>query len=554
VDASLTGQRLGRYLVGRRIGAGGFGAVYEGTQEDLRRPVAIKVLRADLAESPVLVERFRREALAAAGLGHAHIVQVTDFTAASGDDPPFLVMELLAGKSLHRSVEDTWPKKMPADRIARIGVQLLSALEAAHAAGIVHRDVKPDNVFLCDTSADADLVKVLDFGVAKLKEDKKAEDPEPLTKDGAVLGTPAYMASEQALGLDVDGRADVYGAGGCLFFAATGRHPVLIGGRRDFGAIALGKAPALASLRPDLDPAFCAIVDRALQNDREARFASAAEMRSALRRWLGIEPDIPSTELAAPPVAVAPTLSATSYTGQEEKPTKPAPAPDTLVARQAPTPPSTLSSTLVSPEERAEPPPRRSRAWIVAALAAAILAVAVGPRLLRPPVAPVAPISTQAASAAPSSAPSVQVADPPPAPPPAVVASVPSAAPVAPSVAVAPPARPSASASATRRAFPPFNEQSVGQALANIAPSASRDCSSLEGPRVQTFLVHFVRASGDVGYITTTSTDPPSPARACIEKHLRGLMILPWNGEPAEGVSAVTVRLQELPGTIKGFD
>ncbi|MEO6418406.1 MAG: serine/threonine-protein kinase, partial [Polyangiaceae bacterium] len=210
--SELVGSVLGgRYRIVRRMGAGGMGAVYEALQEDLNRRVAVKVLHPHLALDADLVQRFKREAQAAAALGHPNIVHVTDFQVNPGEQP-FLVMEYLTGKSFRELMKEE--TRLPAKRAAFIATQVLSALAAAHEANIVHRDIKPDNIFLSSTSAMKDLVKVLDFGIAKLL---KPSDEGPLTMAGTVLGTLSYMAPEQARGEVVDHRADLY-ALGCIMF------------------------------------------------------------------------------------------------------------------------------------------------------------------------------------------------------------------------------------------------------------------------------------------------------------------------------------------------
>ena len=189
----------GRYRVVRRIGSGGMGAVYEAVQEGLGRRVALKVVHPHLATQADLLERFRREAQAAAALGHPNIVQITDFSAEG--ETAFLVMEYLEGESLGEVLRRE--TTISEARIAFIARQVLAALGAAHRAGIVHRDVKPDNVFLTSIAGVGDVGKMLDFGVAKLVEPQAGG---PLTAVGEVLGTTSYMAPEQALGVPVDAR------------------------------------------------------------------------------------------------------------------------------------------------------------------------------------------------------------------------------------------------------------------------------------------------------------------------------------------------------------
>jgi len=252
------------------------GAVYEGVQEALGRTVAIKVLhaaRGQLREDQFT--RFQREARAAAALGHPNIIQITDFQWQPGE-PPFLVMERLVGQSLGDAIQRG---RLRPQRVAFIASQVLAALGAAHAAGIVHRDIKPDNVFLTVMSMVNDIVKVLDFGVAKLL------DEAPLTMAGAMVGSPAYMPPEQALGGAIDARADLYAVGATMYHALSGRLPIEATDASDFLARLDQPITPLEQLVPDLDPGLTQLVGRAMAKRPEARFASAEEMRAALRPW-----------------------------------------------------------------------------------------------------------------------------------------------------------------------------------------------------------------------------------------------------------------------------
>ncbi len=307
---SLSGSLLGgRYRVGALLGQGGMGAVYEGRQEGLERDVALKVLHSHLAGDKDLISRFKREALAVATLGHPNVVQISDFQANSSE-PPFLVMELLRGESLRDLLKRRGT--LPPERVAYIFQQVLAALEAAHAKDIVHRDIKPDNIFLCATSVQADLVKILDFGVAKIL---RQEDPTigKLTKNGFVVGTLSYMAPEQATGDAIDGRADLYSVGACMYLALTGRKP--------FDApttpgllkeILTEKHIPLAAARQDIDLGLASIVDRALAKKPGDRFPSAREMASALAAFAKPTPleatasEAPTLPLAEGPATVAP--------------------------------------------------------------------------------------------------------------------------------------------------------------------------------------------------------------------------------------------------------
>lgn len=280
VNASLpAGTVLGhRYRLVRLIGHGGMGSVYEALQTDLGRRVAVKVLDTRLSFEAAHVERFRREAHAAAMLGHPNIVQVTDFQSNPGE-PPFLVMDFLDGQSLAQRIERHGC--IDARHAALVGVQVLDALGAAHRAGIVHRDIKPDNLFLVQVPAVGEIVKVLDFGVAKLSDAPPSSAP--LTATGAMLGTPAYMAPEQARGAAIDARADLYALGASLYHALAGTMPFTANSAPALlFAIVEQMPPPLVQLRPDLPHALVAIIERAMAKDPAARFQSADEMRAAL--------------------------------------------------------------------------------------------------------------------------------------------------------------------------------------------------------------------------------------------------------------------------------
>ena len=278
--ADRSGEVLGnRYQLVRRIGTGGMGAVYEAIQSDLGRRVALKVLHSHLSLEPTLLERFRREALAAAALGHPNIVSVSDLQSVD-DGPPFLVMELLTGVSLRQAIQAAGVMELP--RVAFVGAQVLSALGAAHAERIIHRDVKPDNIILIDTTAMRDFVKVLDFGVAKLTRD----NVEGLTMAGAILGTLSYMAPEQARGDKVDGRADVYSVGACMYHALTGRKPFDKKSRAElYGSVLLEAPVPLREIRPEIDAGLAGIVERALQKKAADRFDTAEDMVKELVSW-----------------------------------------------------------------------------------------------------------------------------------------------------------------------------------------------------------------------------------------------------------------------------
>jgi len=207
----------GTYRIDEKIGEGGFGAVFRGMHLELRRPVAIKVLRPGAAEE---LGRFRNEAVTACRVTHKNAVEVFDF-GVSSDGIAYLVMELLSGRSLGSLLRSS--RTLPVSRCAEIGGPVCDVLAAAHAAGIVHRDIKPDNVFLHMADGD-EIVKVVDFGIAKLL-DVSAADIAEATRLGAVVGTPAYIAPERLLGRPYDERADIYSLGVLLYVMLTGELP-----------------------------------------------------------------------------------------------------------------------------------------------------------------------------------------------------------------------------------------------------------------------------------------------------------------------------------------
>src|SRR4051812_6301929 len=202
----------GRYEVQAVLGEGGMGSVYKATHRALGKGFALKVMRADLARQGDLAARFIQEARAAAAIGHVNIVQITDF----GELPsgaPFFVMELLEGEPLSKVIRRGGP--LPARRAVHILSQVASGLAAAHKAGVIHRDLKPDNIHV----GAKDAIKILDFGVAKMAGAGR------LTRAGMVFGTPHYMSPEQASGGEVDQRSDIYALGIIMYEMFTGRVP-----------------------------------------------------------------------------------------------------------------------------------------------------------------------------------------------------------------------------------------------------------------------------------------------------------------------------------------
>ena len=312
---SLVGRTLAnRYKVLSLLGKGGMGAVYEAEQIDLQRRVAVKVLAREADQNDLL--RFRQEALAAAGLAHPNIVQVFDFV--SGDEP-MIVMEMLRGKSLASLVKQEG--KLAPARAVSMMTQVLSALGAAHEARIVHRDVKPENIFVCASALPYELVKVLDFGLARPLDANKQL---VRTRAGMAMGTPAYMAPEQARGASADVRMDVFAAGVTLYYALAGRRP-FDGKTVSELLAAVKKQPPipLDALCPELDLDLVRVVERALSKDPDARFATAKAFLEALvPHWPKPGRDeirASGDELPAQPVSVRAPKSGKSTGGPRKK-------------------------------------------------------------------------------------------------------------------------------------------------------------------------------------------------------------------------------------------
>jgi serine/threonine-protein kinase len=269
-----------KYRVLRLVGEGGMGAVYEAEHAFLERRVAIKVLAPGMGENADVIRRFYQEAKAAAKIGHENICEVTDVGQTAGG-MPYIVMQLLHGRSLGAEIAALGP--LGVERAVDVATQALGALSAAHAAGIVHRDMKPDNIFLTRAAGRDDFVKVLDFGISKVRS-AGGSGGIGLTKTGTVLGTPAYMSPEQARGeTDVDARADVWAMGVVVYEMLVGKPPFEGANYNQviYSVIAEPIVPP-RSVRADVPADLDAVVMRALERDPSKRFASADAFSGAL--------------------------------------------------------------------------------------------------------------------------------------------------------------------------------------------------------------------------------------------------------------------------------
>jgi eukaryotic-like serine/threonine-protein kinase len=285
----------GKYRVTREIGRGGMAAVYEAANVDIGKRVAIKVLAQELTTSAVVVERFLREARAAAAIRSPFICDIYD-SGRLDDGRPFLVLELLEGESLYeRMTKIRW---LDIETTVAIISQVCRGLTKAHAANIVHRDLKPENIFLTKDEEGKLLAKIVDFGLAKFYTSMENDGPQArLTREGAVFGTPAYMSPEQVRGQGaVDARADLWALGCIVYECFTGRTvwSTEQGVAMTFAQIANAELPRPAVYRPDLPGAFTVWFDRALDRDITRRFQTAREFSDAFAAVFDKRPEVSS--------------------------------------------------------------------------------------------------------------------------------------------------------------------------------------------------------------------------------------------------------------------
>jgi eukaryotic-like serine/threonine-protein kinase len=339
--AAMVGARLGgKYDLVRLLGRGGMGAVYEATNVNTGRRVAIKTLHAHMLRDAQMRKRFLQEARAATQIEHPNVIDVLDLDIDASLGVPFIVQEFLSGATLAERLDATPSQRFAPDEALAVAVPVMGALIAAHALGIVHRDLKPENIFLVRERSGGEVPRVIDFGIAKFIEETDAALG---TRTGVMLGTPAYMSPEQATGLiaTLDAQTDVWAMGVVLYEMLSGRLPYEAeNAHLTVGMIQYREPVPLSERMPDLDADLVAVIHRALTKDRTARYPT-------MQAFLG---DLLETS--------AWTRTATSVS-----------APPSLA-------PSLPTLSNVSPRVSTAPTPRRDRRWW-ALIAASLVAISV---------------------------------------------------------------------------------------------------------------------------------------------------------------------------------
>lgn len=280
-DENIGKTFANKYLVEQMIGEGGMGKVYKANQIALDKPVVLKVLRPALLSDERTVARFQREAKAASRLNHPNSISVLDFGQAD-DGAMYIAMEYVQGKDLHHILSREWP--LPEARVIRIISQVLSALADAHSASVIHRDLKPENIMVEQRRGEADFVKVLDFGIAKIVDGSNDDGPS-LTRAGFVCGTPEYMSPEQARGAQLDHRSDLYAVGVILYQLTSGLLPFDSDSPIGFATKHLTEVPPPPTRRrPDakISPAMERLIMKALAKNPDDRPQTAEQFRAEL--------------------------------------------------------------------------------------------------------------------------------------------------------------------------------------------------------------------------------------------------------------------------------
>ncbi|HEU4726978.1 MAG TPA: serine/threonine-protein kinase [Kofleriaceae bacterium] len=504
VGPPIEGSILGSYRIRGEISSGGMGAVFRAEHVLLGRPAAVKVLRPDLTTDADLVHRFVNEARAVTACKHPGIVEVYDF-GYTAEGHAFYVMELLEGESLARRLARSRLREIEA---AAIALGIASALKAAHRVGVIHRDLKPDNVFLVpDPDGGPDRTKVLDFGIAKLGDTARA--PGRRTQTGILMGTPLYMAPEQARAAGmIDGRADLYSLGCMLYHMLVGRPPFVANGAGEIIALQMFGEVEPPSRTAPVSPELERLVLRLLEKDPADRFQSAAELVTELAVFDTVMTNRPTWPSGHPAVAGASDGAESTTRGGrggssiDASQVMPSPASGPLPGTgeskpervEMPQEPELRSAAGLAGDAGSERAPRRRTPLILAgALAVAALGGLLGFALLRgggpapasagsagAPASPV-PAAPPARADAPSSAPATL-----PAAAPAAVQATTAATTAAPTAAAidvpAPPPAPLGGSPSPRAPSPPPRPHSRQGAPGHAAkPGARGDASASTG-------------------------------------------------------------------------
>ena len=459
-----------KYVVERLIGEGGLGIVVAARHVHLDQVVAIKSLRPNALATKGVAERFLREARLAAKIRSEHVVRVYD-VGTLPDGAPYMVMEYLAGTDLGRQLSANGP--LSVERAVDYVLQACEALAEAHVAGIVHRDIKPDNLFIATSAGGKSILKILDFGISKMATRNTTSDNE-LTEAGDKFGTPVYMSPEQLLSArDVDARTDVWAMGVVLYELLTGKLP-FDGDLPELCSAILTKPPVpLAAARPYLPEALQGVIDRCLEKKLEDRFQNVAELAQELQ------------VLASPisRVRIDQVVQLILGTGESVRPSMPAPqvsggarvrgAREELTLAETPERAATTGSGMASWGGAGAGDRRGARGRIVALAAASVVAAALA----------LAAVAGSRAHSVPTSAPAAQAASPSAAPSPPALASPAGHLPASdPPAAPGSAPEPSASPAAPAASVPAARKTGRGASPAKIKPASPADPNAVINP------------------------------------------------------------------------